>query len=406
MDEVYQQATGESLITNNGLFGGNTGKGIPAVWPISLILPSIAVIQVALVDMLTSLGIVPDAIVGHSAGETAMLYASGAASKAMVVEIAVARGKALSIAERVEGTMAALSCGAKDAQLIVDAATGGSPEGKLEIACYNAHDAVTLAGLTSFVEKAVEIARERGFFATKLRTRVAIHSSIMDVCRMEYERLVSEVFTKYSEPHTAKVKMYSTLTGSEWTEEFTADYYWQTTRNPVQFTQAMTAILEATPNATFLELSPHPVLSSYMSALGAQEGSVVCPMRRAKDSNVYHEQATLLDCIGRLIARGHSSVDFSILNGTERGDNTTSDVSYPSYPFVRKHVAYFPDSSHFPIRQLQSRNGPLNGRCLKVNSLTHPDLAQHVIRGEPIMPAAGFLEMVRLQYLAFLRGCG
>ncbi|KAF9795782.1 hypothetical protein IEO21_11072 [Rhodonia placenta] len=37
--------------------------------------------------------------------------------------------------------------------------------------------------------------------------------------------------------------------------------------------------------------------------------------------------------------------------------------------------------------------GPLNHRYLRINKDTHPVLAEHVIRGEPIMPAAGFIEM-------------
>ena len=55
--------------------------------------------------------------------------------------------------------------------------------------------------------------------------------------------------------------------------------------------------------------------------------------------------------------------------------------------------------SYFPsleiIRHRQNRNGPLNYPQLKINSQTHPALAEHVIKGEPIMPAAGFIEMVR-----------
>jgi hypothetical protein len=41
--------------------------------------------------------------------------------------------------------------------------------------------------------------------------------------------------------------------------------------------------------------------------------------------------------------------------------------------------------------------GPVNRSHLKLNRDTHPTLSEHVIRGEPIWPASGFLEMVGCQ---------
>jgi acyl transferase domain-containing protein len=47
-------------------------------WSPSITSVAIAFFQIALFDLLISLGLKPNAIVGHSAGETAVLYASGA----------------------------------------------------------------------------------------------------------------------------------------------------------------------------------------------------------------------------------------------------------------------------------------------------------------------------------------
>ena len=82
-------------------------------------------------------------------------------------------------------------------------------------------------------------------------------------------------------------------------------------------------------------------------------------------------------------------VNFSALNDHPVLDN---DFPLPSYPFNTKAVPYHSDSASFN-RQFQGRNGPLNYSGLRVNTQTHPVLAQHVIKGEPIMPAAGFIEM-------------
>ena len=45
-------------------------------------LPAITMLQLALVDALAAAGVAPDAVIGHSAGETAVLAASGSASLA------------------------------------------------------------------------------------------------------------------------------------------------------------------------------------------------------------------------------------------------------------------------------------------------------------------------------------
>ncbi|KZV87149.1 ketoacyl-synt-domain-containing protein [Exidia glandulosa HHB12029] len=53
--------------------------------------------------------------------------------------------------------------------------------------------------------------------------------------------------------------------------------------------------------------------------------------------------------------------------------------------------------SYDVARYLQERNGPLNYPNMRINALTHPSLADHVIKDEPIMPASGYLEMA-LEY--------
>ena len=70
-------------------------------------------------------------------------------------------------------------------------------------------------------------------------------------------------------------------------------------------------------------------------------------------------------------------------------------VKTPPYPFSPKSIPWV---SHTPeiARQCQQRNGPMNYPQLAINARTHPVLADHAIKGEPIMPAAGFIEMVRI----------
>ena len=52
-----------------------------AVWPAETISVSITFFQIAMFDLLTAIGVQPVSLLGHSLGETAVLYASGAASR-------------------------------------------------------------------------------------------------------------------------------------------------------------------------------------------------------------------------------------------------------------------------------------------------------------------------------------
>lgn len=61
-----------------------------------------------MVDILTSLGIRPDGIVGHSVGELGCAYADGGLTAAEAVLAAYWRGKCIQTAELPPGGMAAV----------------------------------------------------------------------------------------------------------------------------------------------------------------------------------------------------------------------------------------------------------------------------------------------------------
>ena len=392
MDQVYAQKTGMSLIGTTGLFHKESSREnympLGDVWPIEVTLPALAMLQCALVDLLESVGVSPDIVIGHSAGETSLLYASKASSKAMAIELAIARGKAMASIESAGGTMAALSCSVADAHSLIAEALEPRIRDSVDVGCHNSQEAVTLSGRASSIDKIVVLAESRGIMARKLKTRVPVHSNMMDLCHAEFKEQVEEMWSPYPGALHPQLPVYSTVTGKLLDFPITSEYYWDGTRGPVLFTEATTALLKKYPTATFMEISPHPVLSSYLSALGAT--AVVAPLRRPKrneDSPV--DAATFLDCLGKVTMLGHNFVDFSALNDHPTLD---SDFSLPSYPFNTKAVPYHSESVSF-YRQFQDRNGPLNYSGLRVNSQTHPILAQHVIKGEPIMPASGFIEM-------------
>lgn len=69
---------------------------------------SIAAVQVALTDVLSSLGIQPDGIIGHSVGEVGCAYADGVFTAEQAVLTAYWRGRAIQESKLNPGAMAAV----------------------------------------------------------------------------------------------------------------------------------------------------------------------------------------------------------------------------------------------------------------------------------------------------------
>ena len=386
LDQVYENVTGHSLIKTTGLFDSSSRLSLPAVWSVEQTLPALCMTQIALFDLLASIGAKPNILVGHSAGETVMLYASGAGPKAMALELAIARSKAMKMTELLGAGMAALGCAYEEAVKIVARVTD-ELDGVLEIGCHNSPETIVVSGSTHLVQRATDIAEKEGFFARKVQTLTPSHSSLMDHCREVYLDGVRKVFDRYPGEHVPVVPCYSTVAGhGKFIDEFTPEYMWNNVRQPVHFHQAISAMSRDTLSVVFVEISPHPALSSYISNVSGSQSTTICPMcRPAKDSSASVELSTFYSSLGDLVTQGVNSIDLTTLYGRASRD-PTYDISYPFT--VRT----------FPLRIDGPREAPLvKGGCslsLKMNASTFPDLAEHVVNGEPIVPATGFIDIV------------
>jgi acyl transferase domain-containing protein len=231
MDEVHAKVTGTSLVHELGLFGDARPKqALPDTWPVTLTVPSIAMIQMALVDLFAAFGIRPSLVFGHSAGEAAMSYASGALSQELAMEIATRRSHAMSIVEGTGG-MAAVSCTPSVAhELISGVLREAGPGDVLELGCYNAPEAVTISGTQNMLDKAIAIAQKRGFFARQIKARVPGHCSLLEPSKARYIEEMEIAFSRHPGSHVPVVPTYSTQTGSQWEGEFTPEYMWNNGR--------------------------------------------------------------------------------------------------------------------------------------------------------------------------------
>ncbi|EPQ58589.1 ketoacyl-synt-domain-containing protein [Gloeophyllum trabeum ATCC 11539] len=392
MDRTYKEVTGQSLVDSFRLFDGNEAdvdSSVLSQWEVAL--PALTMVQMACYDLLRSFGVKPDVVLGHSAGETALIYASGAGPKDLALKVAIARAKMMESAERIGGTMLALSCSVHIAQPIIEevlALSGlqsGAPE--LVVACHNSQDAVTVSGLRPLIDMVLSKAVEQGILGRKLNIPVPVHSPLMDAVKEHCLNSLTEVFSAYPASGRPIVPTYSTVTGDVMDEPFTPEYFWNNARCPVLFEEVLRRISIQGVDPSFVEISPHPVLASYIMSMGFPPSAITCALRRSRKGSPSLEAREFLGCLGCLTTRG-VMVDLDALNDYPN----PYDVEYPVYPFQKKEVPYHSEHPSFHKRFL-SPNGPLNCPRIFLNSETHPLLAQHVINNVPIMPAAGFIEM-------------
>jgi len=124
-------------------------------------------------------GRVPSAMAGHSLGEYSALVAAGCLDFRTAIDLVRFRGAAMQAAVPAgQGAMAAL-LGLEDAD--VEAACQAAAQGEIvEAANFNSPGQVVIAGQAAAVDRAIEIAREKGAKrAIKLPVSVPSHSSLM-----------------------------------------------------------------------------------------------------------------------------------------------------------------------------------------------------------------------------------
>jgi [acyl-carrier-protein] S-malonyltransferase len=141
--------------------------------------PALLTTSVAALRALQSEGFNPSVVAGHSVGEYAALVAAGALEFEDALRLVRRRGQLMSEAgARMDGAMAAIIGLPSDEvkKLVVDAAGTAV----LDVANYNSPEQTVISGERSAVDRACEMAKERGAKrALPLNVSGAFHSRLM-----------------------------------------------------------------------------------------------------------------------------------------------------------------------------------------------------------------------------------
>ncbi|KAI0010191.1 fatty acid synthase S-acetyltransferase [Xylariaceae sp. FL0662B] len=265
--------------------------------------PLCTAVQIALVETLRSVGIKPDAVVGHSSGEIAAAFASGALTAKEAIIAAHNRGAVTRLQER-EGAMAAIGMGWGDTEPYLQPG--------VVIACDNAPQSVTISGDAPTVKAVVSTIKKDspGILARLLQVEKAYHSSHMVEIGSDYLRLIGEQI----DGKQPSVPFFSSVTGALLSADrsLNAEYLKANLESPVLFQSAVSSIMrhEVGKDAVFLEIGPHSALSAPLRQILTKNSSpspYVPIMLRNRDC-----MESFLNGIGKLYTL-HVSMDLSAL---------------------------------------------------------------------------------------------
>jgi len=359
--------------------------GVSRVNDTVVVQPAVMAIQIAMVKLYEHYGIRPEGIVGHSIGEVAAGFAAGALTLEQAIQVIYHRSQAQNLASG-KGGMLAVGLTQGDARILI-----AGYDGLVSIGAVNGPEMLTLSGDTEPLQQIAQVLETRGVFNRPVRVQVAYHSHHMEPIR-------DVMLTSLAQMQGVKatIPLYSTVTGHrENGLHFNAEYWFRNAREPVLFTDALSAMLKDRYD-TFVEIGPHPVLVSGSEVLFSQldTDAMMTPSMNRRDPEV----TVFLQSLARLAARGLTP-DVEVLYGSD-----CRYVRLPSYPW--QHSRYWFESS----AAAAMRKGPFEHPFLKRKTQfvtedglvvweaalgvhKSPYLRDHQVDGEIVFPASGHLEL-------------
>ena len=344
---------------------------------IDRIQPVLVGMQLALTELWRSYGVEPDAVIGHSMGETTAAVVAGVLTPAEGLDVIATRTRLMKRLSG-QGAMALLELDPTAAEKLI----ADRPD--VTIAVYASPKQVVIAGPPDQVDELVAQVDAQGKLARRVEVDVASHHPTIDPVLPE----LREALTSLT-PQPPKIPLISTVAYTGSSPMYSADYWAANLRNPVRFSQA---VHEASAeNSNFVEISPHPLLSHAISdTLAAQSTS----RRFHVGSTVNRDQPETLAFHAQLAAVRPPA--------SKAADGEFGRVvSAPATAW--QHVPFW-QSDHGSGRQFTGAH-PLLGLHVElpsgsghvwqsdVGTEPHAWLADHVVHGLPVMPGAGFAEI-------------
>lgn len=381
--------------------------------------PLCTAVQIALVDLLSSLGVSFHAVVGHSSGEIAAAYAAGVLSARDAMLISYYRGLSAHLASGKngeKGMMMAVGMTRAEASALC---ARDDIKGRIWVAASNAPSSVTLSGDADAVKALqAELAAEKKF-ARLLVVDTAYHSAHMEKPAAQY---MADLAGCGIEPRQRSSTVWVSSVYADGTEpsikELKGSYWRDNMVKAVSFHEAVgLALASQGPFDSAVEVGPHPALKGpVQQTVKAATGGALSYsglLDRKKDDR--HAFAEFLGFTWNYF--GTNAIDWRplALNSTQP-NLLSSRIELPSYPWDHSQM-YFRESriAHqyqyreqgphelLGVRTRDDTEFELRWRnILKLETV--PWIQHHKFQGQALLPASAYCVLALDAAKAVLNG--
>ncbi|KAI8625190.1 Choline/Carnitine o-acyltransferase-domain-containing protein [Xylariaceae sp. FL1651] len=377
--------------------------------------PASTAVQLALVDLLRSWGIVPAAALGHSSGEIAAAYAAGVLTSRAAMLVSYHRSFLAELSrERVAepGAMVAVGLGEKEVEKYLNGREG------LVAACINSQSSVTVSGDEREIEKMEDALEKDQVFYRRLRVDTAYHSHHMKSVAKDYlDRLQGLDSGNTTSPAT---RFFSTVTEREKHDDFGASYWVSNLVSPVRFAGALQTMIRELGGGSggrvvnLVEVGPHKALAGPVRQIlhkqqidGGLSYTYMATLDRGK-----HCVASLLTTGSQLYKSGVDGLNPGIVAalGISDSDSKPSPASLlltnlPPYALDHRHRYWAESRLSYEYRFRRHAYHDLLGSRVIASPgtqplwrmlLSHerlPWLKDHMVDDVAVFPAAGYMTM-------------
>nr|BAH02268.1 polyketide synthase [Streptomyces platensis] len=219
---------------------------------VDVVQPVLWAVMVSLAGLWQAHGVEPAAVLGHSQGEIAAACVAGALSLEDGARVVALRSRAIAEALAGHGGMLSIAAPATEVTALI------TPWGRqITIATVNGPHSVVVAGDPDALEALRGELETRGLRNRRIPVDYASHTPHVEAIR---ERLLADLAV--IQPRAASIPVLSTVTGA-WldTTVMDAEYWYRNLRQTVEFEAATRTLLDQD-HRYFVEISPHPVLTT------------------------------------------------------------------------------------------------------------------------------------------------
>ncbi len=364
----------------------------PSLDRVDVVQPALFAVMLALAALWRSYGIEPAMVVGHSQGEIAAAQVAGALTLDDAARVVALRSRALAgLAGR--GGMVSVSLPAQRVAEFLE-----HWDGRISVAAFNGPGSVVVSGPTGALGELIEWCESHEIRARKIAVDYASHSPQIEEIRESLAEALAPVA-----PGAGEIPIYSTasdevLDGGE----LDAGYWYRSLRQPVRFEAAIRALLRDG-FTTFIEVSPHPVLTT--AVLDTIEAEGADPDGTAAIGTLRRDEGGLrrfTTSLAEVYVHGRVPT-WDALCATP----AARCVDLPTYAFQRERFwleAATGAGDLAAVGQAEDDH-PLLGAAVelpegggwlftgRLSLRSHPWLADHAVFGTVLLPGTAFLEL-------------